>query len=108
MYQRFRNLYNGGQYVGRPRALPHFLVGLGDHKDDFRRMVRALNYGLAPEHILPYQVFYDKQAENIKSKPVKPVDNRTPEQIKADRNHRRNVKRRNKRRQKQGPTVTEA
>jgi len=98
LYQRFRSFYNNGQYIGRPRALPHFITGLSVHKDEFRRMVRALNHGLAPEHQLPYQVFYDANFEEQRAS--KPTDERSPEQIKADRNHRRNIKRRHKRKAK--------
>lgn len=97
LYQRFRSFYNNGEYIGRPRSLPHFITGLASHKDEFRRMVRALNYGLSPKYQLPYQVFYDEDFE--KRRDTKPVDSRTPEQIKAERNHRRNVKRRYKRKQ---------
>ena len=69
-------------------------------------MVRALNHGLAQEHQLPYSVFYDKDFVK-KDKRGKSQDDRTPEQIKADRNHRRNLVRRKKRksnRRKQAET----
>lgn len=95
-YQRFRSFYQNGKYIGRPRALPHFIISLSSHKDEFRRLVRALNHGLLPEHQLPYQVFYD---EDFQKREHKPVDTRTPEQIKEDRNHRRNIKRRRKRKE---------
>lgn len=95
-YLRFRSFYRNGEYIGRPRALPHFITGLSTHKDEFRRMVRALNHGLAAEHQLPYQVLYDKDFVPRERK-AKPADSRTPEQIKADRNHRRNITRRRKR-----------
>lgn len=85
MYQRFSSFYDKGRYVSKPRTLPHFITALGGRKDDFRRMVRALNTGLASEYQLPYKVFYD----NV---PELPVD------LKAERNHRRNIKRREKRR----------
>ena len=96
LYQRFRSFYKNGEYIGRPRSLPHFITGLSTHKDEFRRMVRALNHGLATEYQLPYQVFYDKDFVP-KEKKAKTVDTRSPEQIKADRNHRRNIQRRKKR-----------
>lgn len=97
-YQRFRSLFKNGEYIGRPRALPHFIVGLANHKDEFRRMVRALNNGLLPEHQLPFEVLYDQDYQPRSARRPKPsADTRTPEQIKADRNHRRNIKRRNKR-----------
>ncbi len=95
-YQRFRSFYRNGEYIGRPRSLPHFITSLSHHKDDFRRMVRALNHGLAQEHQLPYTVFYDKDYVK-KERRSKSADDRTPEQIKADRNHRRNQVRRRKR-----------
>jgi tRNA(Ile)-lysidine synthetase-like protein len=88
-YQRFRSFYRNGEYIGRPRSLPHFITSLSHHKDDFRRMVRALNHGLAQEYQLPYTVFYDKDYVK-KERRSKSADDRTPEQIKADRNHRRN------------------
>ncbi len=101
LYQRFRSFYRNGEYIGRPRALPHFITGLANHKDEFRRMVRALNHGLAAQYQLPYQVFYDEDFAAHRSRDQKPTDSRTPNQIKADRNHRRNIKRRNKRKARQ-------
>ena len=110
-YKRFRSFYKNGEYIGRPRSLPHFIVSLSTHKDEFRRMVRALNHGLADEHQLPYQVLYDKDfvKKDKKKKTAQPtVDDRTPEQIKADRNHRRNQLRRRKRKatRKKGSAAT--
>ncbi|MBP5315028.1 MAG: hypothetical protein J6Y87_04095, partial [Muribaculaceae bacterium] len=97
------SMFEDGNYIGRPRALPHFITGLGIHKAEFRRMVRALNYGLAPQHQLPYQLLYDDTAERRKKQPH-PADMRSPEQIKADRNHRRNQHRRYKRKASRKPT----
>lgn len=108
MYQRFRSFYDNGEYVSRPRALPHFLIALGARKDDFRRMVRALNYGLVPEHRLPYQDLYDGQRPDRNRKSRSRGGERTlpqqqssdqlpPDEIKRNRNHRRNVKRREQR-----------
>lgn len=91
MYQRFRSFYSGGQYVARPRNLPHFVMGLGAHRDDFRRMVRALNHGLLDENKLPYKVFYDDQV-----KPEAPAVAPNPH----NKNHRRNVRRREQRKAK--------
>lgn len=99
-YQRFRSFYSNGEYISRPRSLPHFITSLSSHKTEFRRMVRALNHGLVPEHQLPFQVFYD-DTEMPRPRSRRPIDPRTPEQIKADRNHRRNIKRRRKRKNKQ-------
>lgn len=92
MYQRFRSFYDRGEYVGRNRALPHFIVGLGQRRDDFRRMVRALNHGLLDEYKLPFTVFYDNAQM--------PVNNQMPREKNSDRNHRRNVKRREQRKRK--------
>ncbi len=104
LYQRFRAMFDNGNYIGRPRVLPHFITGLGIHKAEFRRMVRALNYGLAPEHQLPYQLLYDEAGEQRNKKQAHPADMRSPEQIKADRNHRRNQHRRYKRKASRKPT----
>ena len=84
--------------------LHQVITGLGIHKAEFRRMVRALNYGLAPEHQLPYQLLYDEAGEQRNKKQAHPADTRSPEQIKADRNHRRNQHRRYKRKASRKPT----
>jgi len=96
MYQRFRSFYDHGQYIGRNRSLPHFITGLGQRKDDFRRMVRALNHGLLDECKLPYQVFYD----NAEMPQRSAHQQRQQEGVGNDRNHRRNVKRREQRKRK--------
>lgn len=101
-YQRFRSFYCNGEYVSRPRALPHFITSLGVHKAEFRRMVRALNHGLAPEFQLPFQVLYDDEMPHTQRQ-SRPIDTRTPEEIRADRNHRRNIKRRRKRQEARTP-----
>ncbi|MBQ0056549.1 MAG: CCA tRNA nucleotidyltransferase [Bacteroidales bacterium] len=87
MYRRFCSFFENGSYVERPRVLPHFIIALAGRKDDFRRMVRALNHGLAPEYQLPYQLLYDKPSQQQMSQ----------EQIKRARNNRRNIKRREQR-----------
>ena len=114
MYQRFRSFYDNRIYIGRPRALPHFIIAISAHKDEFRRMVRAENHLLIPNFQLPYQVFYDKDynaADHGKRKrrqePEKVTDDtRTPEQIKQERNHRRNVKRRLQRKRRKQDQIT--
>lgn len=94
MYQRFRSFYDHGEYIGKNRSLPHFIIGLGHRKDDFRRMVRVLNHGLMDEYKLPYQVFYDN-AEMPHRTPLQQQEPKDP-----NRNHRRNVKRREQRKRK--------
>lgn len=104
MYLRFRAMFDGGNYVARPRVLPHFLTAINSHKTEFRRMVRALNHGLAPQCQVPYQLLYDEDNEKRAAKRSRAADTRSPEQIKADRNHRRNQKRRYKRKASRKPT----
>lgn len=60
MYRRFSNMYEGQTYVAKPRDLPHFINSLSKRKDDFRRLVRALNQGMTPEAQLPWKIFYDE------------------------------------------------
>ena len=60
LYRRFASMYEGQTYVARPRELPHFINSLSKRKDDFRRLVRALNQGMTPEAQLPWKVFYDE------------------------------------------------
>lgn len=121
MYKRFRSFYRNREYVGRPRALSHFIVALGQKKDDFRRMVRALNHQLRYENQLPFQVFYDEdfvpkerhqhdrrtgrrsKADGSSAPSRSTSPSPTPEQleqIKKERNHRRNLKRREQRKRK--------
>lgn len=58
-YLRFRELFRDREYIGKPRTLPRFIIGLATRKNYFRRMVRALNHGLKREMTLPYEIFYD-------------------------------------------------
>ena len=58
-YLRFRALFRDREYIGKPRTLPHFIIGLSTRKNSFRRLVRALNHGLKRERTLPYEIFYD-------------------------------------------------
>lgn len=59
-YRRFCNMFEGSQYVARPRELPHFKIALSKHCDEFRRMVRALNQCLLPEQQLPWRELFDE------------------------------------------------
>lgn len=72
LYRRFTGMFRQGTYVATPRVLPHFIVGLAKHRDNFRRLVRALNTGLRPEEQLPWRVFYDD------GEGPKPREQRTP------------------------------
>lgn len=108
LYKRFSKMYVGQEYVARPRELPHFIASLSKRKDDFRRMVRALNNGMTQEAQLPWKVFYD---ENFVPKPrVERSRNRgrqktsatettteVPEAIISERKRKRNLKRREQR-----------
>lgn len=58
MYLRYRNFYKAGQYVAKPRALPHFISGLGKSVDNFRALVRSLNNGIDQNCILPFDSLY--------------------------------------------------
>ena len=113
-YKRFTKMYEGENYVARPRELPHFINALAKHKDDFRRMVRALNQGMEPAAQLPWRIFYDEDF-TPKSKPARKSQSRrrtAPKAEKAEaqtpavnpastatseRNHKRNLKRREQR-----------
>lgn len=58
MYLRYRSFYKAGQYIAKPRALPHFILGLGKSVDNFRTLVRSLNTGVNRDSILPYDSLY--------------------------------------------------
>ena len=115
LYKRFSKMYDGQDYVARPRELPHFINSLSKRKDDFRRMVRALNQGMNANAQLPWKIFYDEdfvpkprqvrrsrripagpvaqegETSNAKSAPVtSPVSS-------SERNRKRNIKRREQR-----------
>ncbi len=60
LYRRFSRMFEGGQYVARPRELPHFKIALSKHLDEFRRMVRALNQSMLPELQLPWRELFDE------------------------------------------------
>jgi|GEM_PF-1781680 len=115
LYKRFSKMYDGQIYVARQRDLPHFISSLSKHKDDFRRMVRALNQGMAPDNQLPWKIFYDKnfvpkaKREHVRTHRRKAEDTTNaaaPEVIAvppvtgeahSERNRKRNLKRREQR-----------
>jgi len=104
LYERLQQMYVGGQYVAKPRQLPRFLNALAKSRDDFRRMVRALNTGLTPETQLPWRIFYDdgegpQPAVTRRRCHRNPTAATTtpPDPDKSARNHKRNVKRREQR-----------
>ena len=78
-YLRLRSLFVNGEYIGtRKNTLPRLIRNLGQNRDDFRRLVRALNHGIKQEYLLPYKIFFDdavlpepKVAEPKKSKKKK-------------------------------------
>lgn len=101
-YQRFASFYQNREYIGKPRMLPRFINSLGAHKDDFRRMVRALNHKLTTEYQLPFEVFYDEEFVPNVRKPRRSQREENGEHFdktaaQAERNHRRNIKRREQR-----------
>lgn len=117
LYKRFSKMYDGQNYVARPRELPHFINSLSKRKDDFRRMVRALNQGMAPEAQLPWKIFYDEdfvpkpRQERSKGRrriattetgaqtiePGNKMASATPSTSSSERNRKRNIKRREQR-----------
>lgn len=107
LYKRFSKMYVGQEYVARPRELPHFITSLSKRKDDFRRMVRALNNGMTKEAQLPWKVFYDEdfvpkpKSQHTKST-RKPAEAETETKVASktaltDRKRKRNLKRREQR-----------
>ena len=115
LYKRFSKMYDGQDYVARPRELPHFINSLSKRKDDFRRMVRALNQGMNTNAQLPWKIFYDedfvpkpRQVRRSRRIPAGPVaqEGETSNAISApatspvsssERNRKRNIKRREQR-----------
>ncbi len=92
LYRHFCSMYENGQYVARPRELPHFKNALAKHIDDFRRMVRALNQCLLPEQQLPWRSLFD---ENYV--PKQRLERNRNQSAPTDRKRKRNVKRREQR-----------
>ncbi len=115
LYKRFSKMYDGQDYVARPRELPHFINSLSKRKDDFRRMVRALNQGMSTNAQLPWKIFYDedfvpkpRQVRRSRRVPAGPVahEGETSNAMSApatapvsssERNRKRNIKRREQR-----------
>lgn len=96
VYWRFFGFYDHGQYIEKQRVLPRFITGLMQHKNDFRRMVRALNTMMRPDTQLPWRVFYDNRIDKEpRSNPQREANAQEPTATR--RNHRRNVKRREQR-----------
>lgn len=111
LYQRFSQMFQHGEYVATPRVLPHFRNALSKNRDNFRRLVRALNARLLAEEQLPWRIFYDdgeapqprirRQSRSARPQP----DATSPEAAATDqpasttteRKHKRNVKRREQR-----------
>lgn len=104
LYRRFSTFYDNGQYVARPSALPRFITGLAKSRDDFRRLVRALNCGLEESKQLPWKIFYD-DGKGPEQGQRRAHRNKTPDGLTpgstppsaSPRNHKRNVKRREQR-----------
>jgi tRNA nucleotidyltransferase/poly(A) polymerase len=107
MLFRSRTFYQGGAYVARPRALPHFVKGLGRSVDAFRQLLRASNVGARDEYILPYDAFYTTRkggsAPTPQAAPVRRPNGRENADIDGETSrttpekHRRNVRRREQR-----------
>lgn len=103
LYRRFRSMYSQGNYVARPSALPRFMNALAKNRDEFRRLVRALNAGLLEEQQLPWRIFYDDgQGPTPHQRRTRQHRQQTPDALApassaTERNHRRNVKRREQR-----------
>ena len=109
LYQRLSLMFVAGQYVATPRVLPRFINALAKGRDDFRRLVRALNTGLQPDQQLPWRIFYDdgvgpRPNTGQRRRPRTPLNATSgyppaapdPQQVES-RNHKRNVKRREQR-----------
>lgn len=94
MYFRFQNFFQNGKYVARPRALPHFIIGLGKTLDTFKRIVKALNIDFLEEKRLPVKLL--SQDVSIPSTP-QPREPMTEKERERERRHRKNVKRREQR-----------
>lgn len=119
LYERFSRMFRQGKYVATPRVLPHFKNALSKNRDNFRRLVRALNTGLLEEEQLPWRIFYDdgvgpeprdlrrpRQRRQRTSDAVKTAvttgaeaseQDAAPQVTTTERNHKRNIKRREQR-----------
>lgn len=108
LYVRFSHMFEHGEYVASPRVLPHFKNALSKNRDNFRRLVRALNTDLTADDQLPWRVFYDDgeapqpRARRTHSRPAKRKETAAPSSTTdptaiSDRKHKRNIKRREQR-----------
>ena len=107
LYERFSRMFKAGQYVATPRVLPHFRNSLSKNRDNFRRLVRALNTGLDDENQLPWRIFYDdgespqphEQRRSRRRQSYVGEGNARPQEATSttDRKHKRNIKRREQR-----------
>jgi tRNA nucleotidyltransferase/poly(A) polymerase len=113
MLLRYRSFFEHGQYVARPRSLPHFLTALGKGIDTFRQMVRMINVDVPDEEQLPCDRLYStpkgapKGSQRAARTPLKSVSaartaaNATPaatgEARTSARKHKRNIQRREQR-----------
>ena len=103
LYERFRCMFEGDQYVAAPRILTRFKNSLSKGRDSFRRLVRAENAGLLPGVQLPWRLFYDDEEGPLpRQRREHERRNNTPASLVSDietssRNHKRNVKRREQR-----------
>ncbi|MCF0179918.1 MAG: CCA tRNA nucleotidyltransferase [Bacteroidales bacterium] len=77
-YVRLKTLFFKGEYLGtKATTLPRMIRGLGSQRNDFRRLVRALNHGMKANYYLPYKLFFDNA--------VLPVPNKRGTQIRKAR-----------------------
>lgn len=105
MYVRFSQMFEGGIYVARPRDLPHFITALAGNRDEFRRLVRALNQGLQRDYQRPWRVFYDNVTLPKRGQSVSTES--TPAAFSLDRNRRNNGRGMGRnRRRNQSPTAS--
>lgn len=88
LYIRFSRMFEAGVYQARPRDLPHLITALAGNRDEFRRLVRALNQGLCREYQRPWRVFYDNANLPKRGQSVSTESTPAPFPL-SDRNHRR-------------------
>ena len=59
LYRRYCGFFDEqGNYIARPRELPHFMVAIAKSQAEFRRIVRALNVDRLPEAQAPIAPLY--------------------------------------------------
>lgn len=105
VYWRFFGFYDHGRYIEKPRVLPHFITGLMQHKNDFRRMVRAMNTQMRPDTQLPWRILYDNRTDKEPRYNHQREAN-AQEPTATRRNHHRNVKRREQRKRARNRRMT--